>query len=148
MINCWKGVRLARSGTAYHHEHRWTQAAECVRPLPLLGHGCYPLPSPLPSSMACSAAMHPDIPRRPRGSRTKVCVWVQCSSLTRCKMALQSMQPNAGILAAHHGCHASDLTYGIVLRRVPWISRSISQPVNGAAAGTTSQWWIMLHLCR
>jgi hypothetical protein len=51
-------------------------------------------------------------------------------------MALQSMQPNAGILAAHHGCHASDLTYDIVLRRVPWISRSISQPVNGAAAGT------------
>jgi hypothetical protein len=51
LINCWKGVHLARSGTAYHHEHRWTQAAECVRPLPLPGHGCYPLPSPLQSSI-------------------------------------------------------------------------------------------------
>lgn len=47
------------------------------------------------------------------------------------------MQPDAGILSGSSRLPCITLTYDIVLRRLPWISRSISRLVNGAATGTT-----------
>lgn len=74
---------------------------------------------------------------------------MQCSSSTRCKNGIaqdarsllhahSNIREDPYPLAAHHGFHASDLTYDIVLRGVPLVSEiKYHLLIMGAAAGST-----------
>jgi hypothetical protein len=153
------GRRFGTQWTAYQLKRRCTQMADCPHPASLCPlHGMawhtriYPLTIPLQMSTGshCFRASSPQAASLrwvcPPNAVAGVGFAYRCSSSLRCEMALETMQPNAGMPSGSSRLpcmHASDLRHCFAPGAVDleiYITTLLTEPPRGQRR--------MLHSCR